>query len=266
MNFLTIRGVTLGAGQPRVIVPLCEASADALRSGAAALARSRADLIEWRVDALDDARDTALLLALLPELRQTLGDKPLLATCRTRAEGGAADLSPAAYRALCGQLCASRCIDLLDIELSAGEDTVRALVAAAQANGVRTVFSCHDFPGTPPRDEMVRRMCRMQALGADIAKLAVMPQSRRDVAELLAATAEMADLHPETPVITMSMGPLGVVSRLTGEAFGSAATFAVAGRSSAPDQPPLEEARALLEGIHRQMQPDTAPAENRSAT
>ena len=46
-----------------------------------------------------------------------------------------------------------------------------------------------------------------------------MPQSRADVLELLAATAEMADRHPETPIITMSMGALGVVSRLSGEAL-----------------------------------------------
>ena len=49
----------------------------------------------------------------------------------------------------------------------------------------------------------------MQQAGADLPKLAVMPRSRTDVLELLAATAEMTDLHPETPVITMSMGALG---------------------------------------------------------
>lgn len=254
MNLLTIRGVTLGSGQPKVIVPLCETSASDVLSEAAALGRSEADLVEWRMDALNGARDTALLQRLLPEVRRALGEKPLLATCRTKAEGGAADLSPAAYQALCGLFCRSGYIDLIDIELSAGEDAVQALAATAQAAGVRTVFSSHDFQATPPQAEMVRRLCRMQALGADVAKLAVTPHSRRDVAALLTATAEMADLHPETPVITMSMGPMGVVSRLTGEAFGSAATFAAAGHASAPGQPPLEEAKAVLTGLHRQMQ------------
>ena len=63
---------------------------------------------------------------------------------------------------------------------------------------------------------MVSRMVAMQQAGADLPKLAVMPQSRADVLELLAATAEMTDHHPETPVITMSMGALGAVSRLCG--------------------------------------------------
>ena len=79
--------------------------------------------------------------------------------------------------------------------------------------------------------ELVSRMVAMQQAGANLPKLAVMPQSRADVLELLAATAEMADRHPETPIITMSMGALGAVSRLSGEALGSAMTFANPGQA-----------------------------------
>ena len=90
-------------------------------------------------------------------------------------------------------------------------------------------------------------MVRMQQAGADLPKLAVMPRSRTDVLTLLAATAEMADCHPDTPVITMSMGALGAVSRLAGEAFGSAMTFANPGTASAPGQIPLDVVNAALE-------------------
>ena len=66
---------------------------------------------------------------------------------------------------------------------------------------------------------------------------------------LLAATAEMTDHHPETPVITMSMGPLGAVSRLCGEAFGSAMTFANPGTASAPGQVGLDVVNAVLDSL-----------------
>lgn len=250
MQTLTIRGVTLGAGRPKIIVPLCEAVPQTLAREAARLAAAGAELVEWRVDAMDGARDTAAILAAAPAVRQALGDVPLLATCRTRAEGGTGEVSRADYAALCRGLCASGCIDLIDLELSAGQPLLTELIAAAHDHGVAAVLSSHDFAATPPRAEMVDRLCRMQVLGADIAKLAVMPRSRRDVAELLAATAEMAELHPDTPVITMSMGPLGLISRLAGEAFGSAATFAAAGQTSAPGQPPLDKAVALLDALH----------------
>lgn len=250
MHTISVRGVTLGAGRPKIIVPLCETAAPALAAEAARLAAAGAELVEWRVDAMDGARDTAALLEAAPAVRAALGDVPLLATCRTRAEGGAGVPAGAAYGDLCRALCASGCIDLIDLELSAGDALLAELIGEAHRRGVVTVLSSHDFSATPPRAEMVDRLCRMQALGADIAKLAVMPQSRRDVAELLAATAEMTELHPQTPVITMSMGPLGLISRLAGEAFGSAATFAAAGHTSAPGQPPLDKAAALLDGLH----------------
>ena len=111
------------------------------------------------------------------------------------------------------------------------------------------VCSSHDFHKTPPRAELVSRMVAMQRAGADLPKLAVMPQSRADVLELLAATAEMTDYHPETPVITMSMGALGAVSRLCGEAFGSAMTFANPGTASAPGQVGLDVVNAVLDSL-----------------
>lgn len=250
MKTVTVRGVTLGEGRPKVIVPLCGAKPDALLVAAHLLGQSSAELIEWRVDGLCGGRDEAAALSLLPALRAALGGKPLLVTCRTKAEGGEGIVDAAGYVSLCRALCESGQIDLLDIELCAGEDTVRELIACAHAAGAAAVVSSHNFAFTPPRKEMVARMCRMQALGADIAKLAVMPHSRQDVAALLGATAEMADCHADTPVITMSMGPLGVVSRLVGEAFGCAATFAAAGQVSAPGQPDLVQAQTLLGALH----------------
>ena len=50
-------------------------------------------------------------------------------------------------------------------------------------------------------------------------------------------------------VITMSMGPLGAVSRLCGEAFGSAMTFANPGTASAPGQVGLDVVNAVLDSL-----------------
>ncbi len=252
MHTVEIRGVALGDGIPKVIVPLCEADAAALLEQARTLSACEADLIEWRVDALDGAKDTAVILALLPDIRAALGQKPLLVTCRTTRDGGEGP-ADARYAALGKALCESGQADLLDIELSAGSDTVHELVAAAHTNHVAALISWHNFSATPPQSEMIDRLRRMQALGADIIKLAVMPRCRADVAALLGATAEIADHHPETPIISMSMGQMGLISRLAGEAFGSCATFAAAGRVSAPGQPSLEAARALLSALHESL-------------
>ena len=43
-----------------------------------------------------------------------------------------------------------------------------------------------------------------------------MPQSRKDVLTLLSATEEM-DLRTAKPLITMSMGPVGMISACVGK-------------------------------------------------
>ena len=91
----------------------------------------------------------------------------------------------------------------------------------------------------------------MQELGADILKIAVMPQNSRDVLTLLSATEEMTRLYAERPLITMSMGGTGLISRLCGETFGSAVTFGAVGKTSAPGQIAADELAQVLELLHR---------------
>ena len=184
------------------------------------------------------------------KLRVALKDQLLLFTFRTKAEGGKVALAHEEYLHFIRTVLATDCADLIDIEFFTAGAELPALIEEAHTAGAAVVCSSHDFHKTPPRAELVSRMVAMQQAGADLPKLAVMPQSRADVLELLAATAEMADRHPETPIITMSMGALGAVSRLSGEALGSAMTFANPGQASAPGQVSLEVVNEVLDALH----------------
>ena len=86
-------------------------------------------------------------------------------------------------------------------------------------------MSNHDFFKTPYKEEIISRLCAMQEKGADIPKIAVMPQSKKDVLTLLSATNEMAEEYATPPFFTMSMAATGVISRLAGEVFGSCLKF-----------------------------------------
>ncbi len=90
----------------------------------------------------------------------------------------------------------------------------------------------------------------MQQAGADLPKLAVMPQCRTDVLELLAATAEMADLSPGNTGHYHEHGGTGRGDRLAGETFGSAMTFANPGQASAPGQVSLDIVNEVLDALH----------------
>ena len=91
-------------------------------------------------------------------------------------------------------------------------------------------MSNHDFDKTPSFDEITGRLIGMKKLGADVAKLACMPNSAKDVLTLLSATESVKSQYPDEPIITMSMGKLGAISRISGEIFGSALTFGSAKR------------------------------------
>ena len=85
----------------------------------------------------------------------------------------------------------------------------------------------------------------MEQLGADIAKIAVMPRRPEDVAVLLGVTSEAVEMM-SCPVMTMSMGGQGVISRMAGQIFGSAVTFGTVGQASAPGQIPLDRLKEIL--------------------
>lgn len=250
MSCVNVRGCPIGEGRPKVILPIVERAEAAILEKAAQFSTLQADCVEWRVDYFEGARAPGAVARCLAKMRVALKDKLLLVTIRTKAEGGELALRHTEYTDLLHTILDTDCADLIDIEFFPAGDDLPALIGDAHTAGAAVVCSSHDFAKTPPRAELVARMVQMQQAGADLPKLAVMPRCRTDVLELLAATAEMADLHPETPVITMSMGALGAVSRLAGEAFGSAMTFANPGQASAPGQVSLEVVNKVLDALH----------------
>ena len=170
---LTLRGLTLTAAAPRIIVPLFARSLDALRPlAAAAQADPTAELVELRLDPLPAADHTAALA-----LVRSLTDKPLIVTIRTRAEGGELALTPDAYAACCRALLACGGVDVLDIEWRTCGPHRDALRSAARAAGAAALFSEHHFDGTPATEAMTAALTGMADAGADIAKLAVMPHT-----------------------------------------------------------------------------------------
>ena len=248
-NTVKIRNLILGEGIPKICVPVMGKERREIACSAHNAMERGPDMIEWRVDYLDNIEDTENICDILRELRSCLGDTPLLATFRTKQEGGEKEISPEAYAHMYHVILKSNLADAIDAELYFDNETVSALIETAHRYGKKVILSSHDFQKTPPREEMVNRLEKMQELGGDIAKVAVMPQSSADVLMLLAATEE-ARRKLQIPVITMSMGATGAVSRMLGEISGSALTFGMAGQASAPGQIPVEDLRMILQKIH----------------
>lgn len=247
---LQIGTLRIGEGMPKTVVPITAATAEqALQQATVIAASASTDIAEWRVDYLDIATDGTALLALGKRIEQALAGKPLIVTFRTQAEGGSKAISDADYGALYATLLRGGFVQMLDVEMFRDRQVVQSLVDAAHGAGAKVVMSSHDFHGTPPREEIVARLLRQQAMGADVLKIAVMPRDAGDVLALLDATWQVRQ-QSDRPLLTMAMGGTGVVSRLAGETFGQAMTFGMIGTPSAPGQVEVEQLHSVLQVIH----------------
>lgn len=247
---IAIRNITIGSGVPKVCVPVVAKNREAILAYVERVLEDRPDMIELRMDWFEGVTNVDALLSLLKDVREIAGDTVLLFTIRTSEEGGELAVTVEEYIRLCTLACQSGYIDLLDVEAYKQEDVLDRLVEVAHAQGVLVVASNHDFHKTPSREEIVERLRYMEEHGGDIPKIAVMPQSEQDVLHLLEATVAYYEEGIHKPVITMAMGGLGVISRLSGEFFGSAVTFASEGQISAPGQIPIRDAQHILQILH----------------
>lgn len=252
MNTVTLRGVEIGVGSPKVIVPIVAQKREEIIARGKELAGIPLHVVEWRADFYEDVLDTEAVLKTLRELRAVLGEIPLLFTFRTKKEGGEKEIDMGAYTGLNRAVAESGDADALDVEIFSGDDVVRENIDNIHAAGKVVVGSNHDFHKTPSQSDLIYRLRKMQDMGADIPKIAVMPQNKSDVLTLLSATEEMYRCA-DRPFITMSMSYAGVITRLCGEVFGSAMTFGAVGQTSAPGQIPVEKLSQVTGIIHDAM-------------
>ena len=250
MTPVKVRNIVIGEGIPKICVPIVGVTKDDIIAEAKTFDSIPVDVVEWRVDWFEDVFDFENVKEVLEGLREALGEIPILMTFRTSKEGGEKAIDDEAYAKLNIDAANTGLVDLIDVEVFTGDEIVKKIIDGAHAAGVKVVASNHDFFKTPDKDDIVGRLRKMQDLGADIPKIAVMPQNKKDVLTLLTATEEMASEYADRPIITMSMKGTGVISRLCGEVFGSALTFGAAKKASAPGQMGVNDLNTVLNLLH----------------
>ena len=250
MTPVKVRNISIGEGIPKICVPVVGITREEIITEAKSFSSIPVDLVEWRVDWFEQVFDLEKVLGLLKELREVLGELTLLMTFRTSKEGGEKSISASDYARLNIEAAKSGYVDLIDVEIFTGDEIVKEIIDAVHNYGVKVIASNHDFDKTPDKDDIVERLRKMQELGADIPKIAVMPQSAKDVLTLLSATDEMVTKYADRPIITMSMAGTGLISRLCGEVFGSAITFGAAKKASAPGQMEVNDLSTVLQLLH----------------
>lgn len=243
-----IKNLEIGEGRTKICVPVIGEKKESILIQAEQLKESAADIIEWRADYYCDVMDIDKVLSLIEDLTNTLGDKPVLFTFRTKKEGGEKSIDSLYYKMLIKNVVKQGKVGAVDVELFMGDGLLTEISEYCKEYGVKIIASNHDFEKTPDKNEIVNRLTDMKRKGADISKIAVMPQNSKDVLTLLEATEEVKNTYPDMTIITMSMGQLGVISRLSGKTFGSAMTFAARTKelASAPGQIEMAELERII--------------------
>jgi 3-dehydroquinate dehydratase-1 len=255
---IEVRGRPVGGGKlPLVCTPLVGGTREALVEEASAVAARGPDVVEWRVDFFERIARAEEVVDAARAVKAALAgggaEVPLLFTRRSPREGGRpVPISEPEVLGLYEAVCASGSVDLVDYELCNAAEDVRRVREASRSGGVKLVLSYHDFERTPPAAALRRKFLDAERMGADAAKVAVMPRSLHDVLALLSATLQ-ADEELRIPLISVSMGPHGSLTRMCGWMFGSTLTFAIGKGSSAPGQVPIEDLRAVIELLRRSL-------------
>ena len=251
MNKIKVGNLILGDGIPKICTSLIGKTKAEIKNQSEQIALMDIDIVEWRCDFFDQVFDEKNVIELIKEIKLIIKDKPLIFTIRSKMEGGEISIDDDKYINLCKEVCKSRVADIIDVELRIGEKNIKELVSLCHENNMKIIISKHDFQKTPSLDKMLEDLLKMQELKADIPKLAVMPQNYIDVAKLLEVTAIMKEKYNETPIITMSMGDKGMISRISGEVFGSCLTFASGIKASAPGQVGIEDLHTSMAIINK---------------
>lgn len=248
---IRIRKMEFGHGIPKICVPIVGRSKEEILKQVREAVSAQPDCIEFRVDWIWGNCSESELLELIGDIRELIGDIALLFTFRTADEGGESKIETGEYIRLYESICKSGFVDMIDVETFKEEGLLGKMCEMAHKADVKVVASNHDFDKTPAEEEIVRRLQFMDKAGADVPKIAVMPKKERDVLVLQSATLKYYELGGVKPIITMSMSDFGMVSRLTGELYGSAMTFAALGKASAPGQIPIDEVKLVLNILHK---------------
>lgn len=225
--------------RPGICVPLTGPGLSEIFEEIKACAGLPVDVLEWRADYY-----TGDILQALPQIKEKAGNLPLLCTVRTKQEGGVATLSTQEYENLVGQVIDNMACDGVDIEWSCGAQRVERLSVEARERSIATIISKHDFEKTPPEQELLSVLLEMKQVGGGVPKYAVTPKSPADVIALLSATEKA--FQAIGPVITMSMGNLGKMTRAAGGIVGSCLTFGSVKNTSAPGQIKVELLARML--------------------
>ena len=233
MKELQCHKITLNSEKPVICVSVTGANLKEIKEQAQVIKRLNPDIVEWRADCLkieNEEKDTFEIAYALKYVHKMLKSYPLIFTFRSKEEGGTRHVNFEKYKEYYHYISLQAFkynVELVDIEMfgKRGVPGLSELVDEMHDMGLKVIGSYHDFNKTPKRNEILDILKDMENGGADVCKIACMPKHKGDVFSIYNA-AKDADAKLNNPIIAISMGELGAVTRVALTQTHSVLTFA----------------------------------------
>lgn len=243
---LKVKNRVIGEGKPLVCISVMDAKKEDIIMEVKRLVEEQAEMIEWRVDAFEGVESPNAVREVLKEMASYIKETILVFTFRSKEQGGQRSLTNEKVYDLHQVAAESKVVDFIDVEYFYTDDADEEIYHL-QKMGTKVITSHHDFHETPSADVLFMLLEQMKHSNADIIKMAMMPQDPEDVLRLLSETNHFHKRYPNQPLITMSMGKMGAISRVCGEVFGSCVTFGAGKNASAPGQIQMSKLEEILD-------------------
>ncbi len=206
------------------------------------------DIAELRVDLFEgecSANSVASELAIFKRAQM-----PTILTIRSQFEGGQwrySDLERVHLMAECLPFASAIDVEMHALETGECAPQFVQLIAQAHKLGVQFIASHHNFAQTPSLEKLSQTIAKAKNIGADVVKIACKINQPNDLIVL----TQLLINHPNTQLIVIGMGDLGLLTRLSFPAYGSRLTFAYVNESpSAPGQISLDKMTRYLAEIY----------------
>lgn len=237
-----LRNVVLGSGSLALIMPLVPRTQEELLTMAEETMNYQPDILEWRVDYFDEVENEHAMKEALKALRSQIGDMALMVTPRHAEENGVRAIDPENKMNIFRWVIESRMVDIVDVELRYGTDYIGQIKEMCRQNNCALMVSYHDLERTPEEEEVFEKLKLEQEAGADVCKVSFVAQNYGDIDRLGRMIVKAKEEIIDIPIVSISASPIGTLSRVGGDIFGSDGTFVSNGKTH---QIHIDDLRAL---------------------
>jgi len=174
-----------------------------------------------------------------------MSKKKLVIVCKEKNENGRFDRTQAEKVRILAA-AARGGADYLDIGIHSGKKWIETLVRSKKKS--KLIISFHDFEKTPSAARLLSTVRKMQALGADVVKIATFVNTLEDNQKLIDLALQLK--QEKQKHIILGMGEKGMATRILGQKLGNEIQFVSLEVSTAPGQLTHEQALQLQKVVH----------------